>query len=119
MLASFKKLAVLAFMLPTSVDAGVIRGLQHESSGGADIDKTDVTSRGILNMVSLLKTVELLDKLEAETGKTGHHLTKRSPLGKELILKKAALPLLKKALKAGVIIGTGVDLLAILAILIH
>ena len=103
------------------MDAGVIRGLQHESSGGADIDETDITSRGILNMRSLLKTVELLDKLEAETGQTGHHLTKRSPLKllKELKLKKAALPLLKKAVKTGVVIGTGVDLLAILAILIH
>ena len=104
-------------MHATSVDAGVIRGLQHESSGGADFDETDTTSRGILNMVSLLKTVELLDKLEA--GQTGHHLTKRSPFIKEKILKKAALPLLKKALKTGVIVGTGVDLLAILAILIH
>ena len=103
-------------MHATSVDAGVIRGLQHESSGGADFDETDTTSRGILNMVSLLKTVELLEKLEAETG---HHLTKRSPFIKEKILKKAALPLLKKALKTGVIVGTGVDLLAILAILIH
>ena len=109
-------------MLATSVDAGVIRGLHHESSGGADIDETDITSRGILNMRSFLKTVELLDKLEAETGHTGHHhLTKRSPLKllKELKLKKAALPLLKKAVKTGVVIGTGVDLLAILAILIH
>ena len=106
-------------MLATSVDAGVIRGLQHENSGGADIDETDITSRGILNMVSLLKTVELLEKLEAEAGQSGHHLTKRSPFIKEKILKKATLPLLKKALKTGVIVGTGVDLLAILAILIH
>ena len=106
-------------MLATSVDAGVIRRLSDVDN---NIGETDITSRGVqqtINMVSLLKTMELLDKLEAETGQTGHHLTKRSPLGKELILKKAALPLLKKALKTGVIVGTGVDLLAILAILIH
>ena len=97
-------------MLATSVDAGVMRGLSDVDN---NIGETDIT------MVSLLKTMELLEKLKAETGLVGHHSTKRSPLGKELILKKAALPLLKKALKTGVIVGTGVDLLAILAILIH